>query len=319
MRVKRPCADCRCANLRTKYKNDEQFKEKQRLRNRSESGKEAKKKYKQSEKGRKAQKRSNKSESGKKAAIKYKRSKKGKKAQNRYNESEKGAEARRKYESSVKGKAVKKQTSEIYEQRPYVKTRRKSYKASPAGKEAERRWQQSEKGKNYNSNWRQNKYLTDMNYKLRVILRSRLNSALRGKSKSGSAVGDLGCSIAELKTYLESKFKPGMSWDNWGDTKKSWHIDHICPLSFFDLEDRQQLLKACHYTNLQPLWKIENLKKGSKIYPQNNSRYDGESKITDLDALEAEIEDQAREDQLHEEIQPFREHQAFGSYLRAYS
>jgi hypothetical protein len=71
----------------------------------------------------------------------------------------------------------------------------------------------------------------------------------------------LGCSIPELKQYLESKFQPGMSWENHG---KEWHIDHIRSLVNFDLTNKKQLLEACHWTNLQPLWWIDNLKKGSK-------------------------------------------------------
>ena len=91
-------------------------------------------------------------------------------------------------------------------------------------------------------------------------LRSRLNKAIKGNYKTGSAVRDLGCSIKELKKYLESKWQQGMSWDNYGE----WHIDHIKPLNSFDLEDEEQLKEACHYTNLQPLWAKDNLKKGSK-------------------------------------------------------
>ena len=87
--------------------------------------------------------------------------------------------------------------------------------------------------------------------------------ALKGNYKNGSAVKDLGCSIDELKTYLESKFQLGMTWDNW--SKDGWHIDHIKPLSSFDLTDKKQLLEACHYTNLQPLWATDNLSKGDKI------------------------------------------------------
>ncbi len=98
---------------------------------------------------------------------------------------------------------------------------------------------------------------TDINYKLAIILRSRLNKALRGNYKAGSAVRDLGCSIPELKIYLESKWKEGMNWQNYGKT--GWYIDHIIPLISFDLTNREEFLKACHYTNLQPLWAEDNL------------------------------------------------------------
>ena len=91
-------------------------------------------------------------------------------------------------------------------------------------------------------------------------LRSRLSHCVVRDSKSPSAVRDLGCSIDFLKGYLASKFQTGMSWDNYGE----WHIDHIKPLSKFNLKDRQRLLEAIHYTNLQPLWAIDNIKKSNK-------------------------------------------------------
>jgi hypothetical protein len=103
----------------------------------------------------------------------------------------------------------------------------------------------------------------DINHRLRCDLRSRTGHAIRRGEKSGSAVRDLGCTIAELKTYLESKFLLGMSWGNW--SQHGWHIDHILPLSSFDLTDRSEFLKACHYTNLQPLWAEDNLKKSDTI------------------------------------------------------
>ena len=112
-------------------------------------------------------------------------------------------------------------------------------------------------------NARSNNYIkTNIQYKLSCRLRSRLYCALQGNFKNGSAVKDLGCSIDELKMYLESKFQPGMNWDNW--SFEGWHIDHIKPMAFFDLTDRKQLLLACHYTNLQPLWAIDNLSKGDR-------------------------------------------------------
>jgi hypothetical protein len=104
---------------------------------------------------------------------------------------------------------------------------------------------------------------TDLQYKLRVRLRHRLYVAIRNKTKTGSAVRDLGCSIEFLKNYLEKKFQPGMSWENW--ELHGWHIDHIKPLSSFDSTDRTQLLDAVNYKNLQPLWSKANWKKGDSI------------------------------------------------------
>jgi hypothetical protein len=95
------------------------------------------------------------------------------------------------------------------------------------------------------------KLAKDIDFKLRKILRNRLRSAIKNNAKRGSAVKDLGCSVPELKIYLESKFQEGMSWDNW--TWNGWHVDHIIPLNSFDLSNREEFLKACHYTNLQPL------------------------------------------------------------------
>jgi len=108
-----------------------------------------------------------------------------------------------------------------------------------------------------------NKLKTDPQYKLSLSLRRRLRCALKGNYKNGSAINDLGCSIEELKKHLESKFQEGMSWDNW--SYEGWHIDHIKPLASFDLTDRNQLLQACHYTNLQPLWAKDNIAKSDKI------------------------------------------------------
>jgi hypothetical protein len=85
---------------------------------------------------------------------------------------------------------------------------------------------------------------------------------LANQNKTGSAIDELGCSVDQLKRYLESKFQPGMTWDNW--TRDGWHIDHIKPLSSFDLTDPGQFKVACHYTNLQPLWAKDNLVKSNK-------------------------------------------------------
>ena len=62
--------------------------------------------------------------------------------------------------------------------------------------------------------------------------------------------------LLKCKSYIEEKFEPGMSWDNWG--MDTWHLDHIRPLTDFDLTDREQFLQACHYTNYQPLSAQDN-------------------------------------------------------------
>ena len=106
-------------------------------------------------------------------------------------------------------------------------------------------------------------YKNDPIYRIKNLLRSRLGHAIRGNSKKGSAIQALGCSIEEFRQYIESQFKKGMTWDNW--SLKGWHIDHIIPLKMFNLEDPIEFKKACHYTNLQPMWAKNNLSKGCKI------------------------------------------------------
>jgi len=108
-----------------------------------------------------------------------------------------------------------------------------------------------------------NRMKHDIDFKLRTRLRTRLNNAIRDNLKTGSAIRDLGCSIEELKVHLESRFQPGMTWDNYGFY--GWHIDHIVPLVSFDLSNREELLKACNYNNLQPLWAEDNMRKSDKL------------------------------------------------------
>lgn len=142
-------------------------------------------------------------------------------------------------------------------------------------KQSQKRYRDSNKqqisqyNKNYNlSNNYHNLYCkkrkdTDINFKLAILLRKRLNTIIKKEIKAGSAVKDLGCTCEELKHHLESKFQEGMSWDNYGRT--GWHIDHIIPLWSFDLTNRKEFVRAVHYTNLQPLWAVDNIRKSNKI------------------------------------------------------
>lgn len=124
-----------------------------------------------------------------------------------------------------------------------------------------KRWKKNNKDKT--SKAFKKKYCNNIQFKLAHLLRGRIWKAIKNNQKTGSAVKDLGCSIQELKVYLESKFTEGMNWDNWSNN--GWHIDHIIPLASFDLTNREEFLKACHYTNLQPLWAKDNILKSNKI------------------------------------------------------
>lgn len=128
-------------------------------------------------------------------------------------------------------------------------------------RERSRSWQQNNKDR---IRIRERKKCNEnIQYRLGRNLRIRLNKAIKNNQKSGSAVGDLGCSIEFLKQYLESLFQPGMTWENYGI--RGWHIDHIRPLSSFDLSNKEELLLACNYINLQPLWANDNIRKRNHI------------------------------------------------------
>lgn len=103
---------------------------------------------------------------------------------------------------------------------------------------------------------------TDPIFAITCRLRSRLNNVLRSSKtlKNNPTLDYIGCSLEELKQHLESQFQEGMTWDN----RKLWHIDHIRPCASFDLTDKDQIYQMMNYTNLQPLWAADNLKKHAK-------------------------------------------------------
>jgi hypothetical protein len=104
------------------------------------------------------------------------------------------------------------------------------------------------------------KYSQKPEVKLRSNLGHRIYLFLKSKShtKNKKTEEMLGCDFIFFINYLELKFTEGMSWENYG----KWHVDHIIPLS--SAETEEDVYNLCHYTNLQPLWAIDNLKKGKK-------------------------------------------------------
>lgn len=103
-------------------------------------------------------------------------------------------------------------------------------------------------------------------YKAANNLRGRLNSFLKKKERAASTSELVGCSWKFLTAWLEAKFQKGMTWDNYGSV---WHIDHIVPCAAFNLTDESQARVCFHYTNLQPLMAMDNIRKNAAI-PSNH-------------------------------------------------
>jgi hypothetical protein len=112
-----------------------------------------------------------------------------------------------------------------------------------------------------NQDWKNAKFRTDPLFALKLRIKNRVKAAFR---KAGYRAGTqtqqiLGCSYEQFKCHLESHFQPGMSWANRGE----WHIDHHVPLASAKTAD--DLLALNRYTNLRPLWALDNIKKGASM------------------------------------------------------
>jgi hypothetical protein len=120
------------------------------------------------------------------------------------------------------------------------------------------------------NNWEKNKLQNDVLFKLKKTLSHRVRRALHRINEekiSTNITHDIGCSMVRLKMHLQLQFHRNprgkheyMTWDNHG--VYGWHIDHIKPLSLAKSE--QEMIELCHYTNLRPMWSIDNIKKSDK-------------------------------------------------------
>lgn len=108
--------------------------------------------------------------------------------------------------------------------------------------------------------WENKRLAENINYRLHKTLAGRVRSELKGVVKRTLRTEQLiGCTIEELKVFIEMQFTEGMSWDNW--STNGWHIDHRIPISWFNLENENCRNLAFSYKNLQPLWSVDNLEK----------------------------------------------------------
>lgn len=122
-----------------------------------------------------------------------------------------------------------------------------------------RRWREKAKKTGYQREYNKKRYEIDPIHRIKVLMRCRINKIFKSIKLNSKQV--LKAEYEVVKIHIENQFKKGMTWENHG--KNGWHIDHIIPLSSAKTEE--DMITLCHYTNLQPLWEIDNLKKGSKI------------------------------------------------------
>jgi len=114
--------------------------------------------------------------------------------------------------------------------------------------------------------WR---YKNDPAFKLYSIYRSRMKKMMEGGHQSRRQLSLLGCSMADFKKHIERQFKRGMDWSNNGIGEGYWNLDHITPCHAFDQTNEAQTRICWHWTNFQPLWSIDNIKKGKRINHTN--------------------------------------------------
>lgn len=125
---------------------------------------------------------------------------------------------------------------------------------------SEYRKKYSQQNKDKINDWYKFEYQKNILYRIGKMVRSRIyNYVNKNNNKTYKTFDIVGCSPEFVKEHLEKQFIEGMTWENQG----KWHIDHIIQLSSAKTEE--EVYKLCHYTNLQPLWAEDNLKKGSKI------------------------------------------------------
>ncbi|MBC8308209.1 MAG: hypothetical protein H8E55_72195 [Pelagibacterales bacterium] len=175
-----------------------------------------------------------------------------------YRNSADGKLKRKEWQKSASGVLSSRKASLKYQKTEKGSKKLLEYNSSKQGRAVRKKYYVSEKSKNW---WK--KHRKKINYKLAANMRKTLSIALSKNRiiKSKKTLDLLGCTIFKLKKHLKNKFKEGMTFENYG----KWHIDHIKPITAFDLSDISQQKKCFNYKNLQPLWAKENIRK-SNIY-----------------------------------------------------
>lgn len=171
-----------------------------------------------------------------------------KKKQYREENKEKIAEYHRQYNEENKEHIRERAKEYVEKNREKMRTYFREYARQDHVKETRRKYVERKKAE-------------DPTFKVAHVVRSRILRVLKGARKNDSTFELVGCSPEYLKKYIEWQFDEKMTWDNHGIY---WHIDHIVPLSWFDLSDPEQQKYAFDFTNMQPLAAVDNMVKGNR-------------------------------------------------------
>lgn len=184
-----------------------------------------------------------------------------KKLNKKIKESDKYKEWTRQYYEKNKDIISEKQ-KKLIKTKKFIEKRKKRW-ASSSYKEKEKQRKQTDKYKKQFNKYITNRRSSDPVFKMMGNMRNRIIKFLKIKKmlKTNSTHKLIGCTPKELVVHLEKQFKPGMSWEN--HSSDGWHVDHIIPLD--SAKNEEDVIRLCHYTNLQPMWASDNLKKSNKL------------------------------------------------------
>jgi hypothetical protein len=161
----------------------------------------------------------------------------------------------------------------------HIKEKQKEYREI-YGKEIDKKqWakrkndeEYKKKFKLYRNKYEKEKRKNDINFKLKQNVGRRIREVLTnfGFVKSDKTLNYVGCNLQDLQNHLQSTFKEGMSWGNYG---KEWHIDQIIPCSAWKLSNENELKMCFHYTNLQALWASDNIYKKDNFDQEDMDKF----------------------------------------------
>ena len=144
-------------------------------------------------------------------------------------------------------------------------------------KEHLQKYRSSDSYKTKRKDYLKDKYHTDIHTRIAQLHRNRIRKALKDNTKCMKSLEMLGCPIDVAREWLEYNFTNDMSWENCGTY---WHIDHITPCASFDLSQEDEQMICFHWTNIAPLKKEVNLKKGAKIQLEHIEKF--QQKVEDF-------------------------------------